>query len=78
VITVAALCEQLAGDVMKALQVDPSSDEVIDRIAHAVGLAIPPDVRTGVVLAFDGLGKAAAEIMDFPLFDAESAPVIAP
>ncbi|WP_158921332.1 AtzG-like protein [Acidisphaera sp. S103] len=64
---------------MNAQQTDLSSEDVIDRMARAVDLTIPLDIRTGVMLAFDRLANAAAEIMDFPLSaDADSAQVIVP
>jgi Protein of unknown function (DUF4089) len=44
-----------------------SSDEVIDRMASAVELTIPRDLRPGVLLAFERLAKAAAEVRAFPL-----------
>jgi hypothetical protein len=79
VIAVAALGEQPTGGVMTAQLTDPGLEEVIDRIARAVDLTIPPDVRAGVGLAFDRLANAAAEIMDFPLSaDAESDQAIVP
>lgn len=46
---------------------DLSSEEVIDRMAEAVELTIPVDQRFGVLLAYDRLAKAAAEIMAFPV-----------
>ena len=56
---------------------DLSSEEVIDRIAGAVGLTIPIDDRAGVLLAYDRLAKAAAGIMAFPVpNEFEIAPVI--
>jgi hypothetical protein len=58
---------------------DLSSEEVVDRMARAVELTIPPDARLGVRLAHDRLAKAAAEIMAFPVSaDFEITPVIIP
>jgi hypothetical protein len=58
---------------------DLSSEEAIDRMASAVDLIIPRDVRTGALLAFDRLAKAAAEIRAFPLSDkVEIASVVIP
>ena len=64
---------------MKALQMDLSSEDMIDRMACTANLTIPPDARAGVLLAFDSLAKAAAEFLDFPLsVEVKTDPVIVP
>jgi hypothetical protein len=71
--------EQLSSHTTTTVQMDLSSEEVVDRMARAVELTIPPDARLGVRLAHDRLAKAAAEIMAFPVSaDFEITPVIIP
>lgn len=61
------------------MQMDLSSEEVMDRMAWAVELTMPVDERVGVRLAYDRLANAAAEIMAFPVSaDFEIVPATAP
>ena len=61
----------------------PSPDPVdvaryVEQVAPLLGLPIPPACREGVVRSLAGLLAAGLLINDFPLGDAETAPVFSP
>jgi hypothetical protein len=50
----------------------------VDEVAPLLGLAIPGECRDGVARNLAGLLAAGALIRDFPVGDAETAPVFEP
>lgn len=50
----------------------------VDEVAPLLGLPIPPACREGVVRNLAGLLAAGLLIGDFPVGDAETAPVFSP
>jgi len=50
----------------------------VDQIAPLLGLRIPPECRDGVARNLSGLLAAGLLIGDFPVGDAETAPVFEP
>ena len=50
----------------------------VDEVAPLLGLPIPPECREGVARSLAGLLSAGALLGDFPVGDAETAPVFQP
>jgi hypothetical protein len=73
--------EQSVSDSTLALRMrmESNSEEVIDEMARASELTIPPEARLGVRLAYDRFAMAAAEIVAFrDCADFEIPPVAIP
>ena len=63
---------------MSAAPVPSEVSRYVDDVAPLLGLPIPPECREGVVRNLAILLAAGALLGDFPLGDAETAPVFAP
>ncbi len=64
-----------------SMSASPDPSEVaryVDEIAPLLGLPIPPECREGVARNLAGLFVAGALLGDFPVGDAETAPVFTP
>jgi len=56
----------------------PEVARYVDEVAPLLGLTIPPECREGVARNLAMLFAAGALICDFPVGDAETAPVFEP
>lgn len=58
---------------------DPAAvGRYVDESAPLIGLPIPPECRDGVVRNLAGLLAAGASLSEFPVGEAETAPVFEP